>query len=48
MTNESYEKFSNQPFELVYRNATVNPDTEEESWTEVYKVNWEYIEEYFI
>ena len=48
MTNESYEKFSNQPFELVYRNATVNLDKEEESWTEVYKVNWEYIEEYFI
>ena len=47
MTNESYEKFSNQPFELVYRNATINPDTEEESWTEVYKVNWAYIEEYF-
>jgi len=48
MTNESYEKFSYQPFEQIYRNATLNPDTEEESWTEIYKVNWTYIEEYFI
>jgi len=48
MTDNSYEKFSYQPFELVYRNATVNLDTGEESWAEVYEVNWTYIEEYFI
>ena len=45
MTNESYEKFSYQPFELVYRNATLNQDMEEENWAEVYAVNWTFIEE---
>ena len=43
MTNESYEKFSYQPFELAYRNATLNQDMEEEYWTEVYAVNWTFI-----
>jgi len=43
MTNESYEKFSYQPFELAYRNATLNQDMEEEHWTEVYAVNWTFI-----
>jgi len=46
MTNESYEKFSNQPFELAYRNATLNQDMEEVQWTEVYLVNWTFIEEF--
>ncbi len=46
MTNESYEKFSYQPFELAYRNATLNQDMEEVQWTEVYLVNWTYIEEF--
>ena len=45
MTNESYEKFSYQPFELAYRNATLNQDMEEEHWTEVYAVNWTFIGE---
>ena len=44
MTNESYDKFMCQPFELIYRNATMNQDMEERHWTEVYKVNWTYIE----
>jgi len=48
MTNESYEKFSYQPFELIYRNATLNPDTEEESWAEVYTVNWTFIKEILV
>lgn len=45
MTNESYEKFLFQPFELIYRNATINQDMEEMHWAEVYEVNWAYIEE---
>jgi len=46
MTNESYEKFSHQPFELLYRNMTLNDDMEEIHWAEVYSVNWTYIETY--
>lgn len=40
MTNESYDKFSCQPFELVYRNATVDMDGLEVHWAEVYRINW--------
>lgn len=47
MTNESYEKFSFQPFELMYRNATFNEEMIEIRWTEVYSVNWTFIEKYF-
>ncbi|MHC1625275.1 MAG: hypothetical protein ACXQS2_04685, partial [Methermicoccaceae archaeon] len=43
MSNESYGKFLNEPFELVYRNATLNELGEEVHWAEVYKVNWSYI-----
>jgi hypothetical protein len=46
MTNESYEKFSRQPFELIYRNATVNQNMEEIHWTEIYAVNWTFIEKH--
>ena len=45
MTNESYLKFKQEPFELVYRNATVNQDNEEVHWAEVYSVNWTFIEQ---
>jgi hypothetical protein len=45
MTNESYQKFSQQPFSLVYRNATVNQDNEEIHWAEVYRVNWTFIDQ---
>ena len=48
MTNESYEKFSYQPFELTYRNATLNQDMEEEHWAEVYTVNWTFIKEILV
>jgi len=48
MTNDTsqvaYEKFLRQPFELVYRNATIGENIEELHWTEVYEVNWTYIE----
>jgi len=51
MTNETwtaaYDKFSNQPFELIYRNETIekNQITEESiHWAEVYRVNWTYLE----
>jgi hypothetical protein len=43
MTNESYLKFRDEPFELVYRNATVNQNGEETHWAEVYLINWSYI-----
>jgi hypothetical protein len=45
MTNESYLKFSQEPFELVYRNATVNQNNEEIHWAEVYRVNWTFIDQ---
>jgi hypothetical protein len=44
MTDASYEKFSYPPFELVYRNATLNQAMEEEHWAEVYAVNWAFLE----
>lgn len=43
MNNESYRKFSSEPFELVYRNVTLNAFGEEVHWAEVYRVNWSYI-----
>lgn len=53
MTNETwtggYDKFSKQPFELVYRNesAEINPRTGEPlHWAEVYRVNWTYLEKF--
>jgi hypothetical protein len=44
MTNESYEKFLFEPFELIYKNTTLNLNLEEEYWTEIYKINWPYIQ----
>jgi len=44
MTNESYDKFRSQPFELAYRNSTINQNMEEIHWTELYIINWTYIE----
>jgi 4-amino-4-deoxy-L-arabinose transferase-like glycosyltransferase len=46
MSNESYEKFSQPPFELVYRKATFNSLMEEIHWAEIYYINWSYIEKY--
>ena len=53
MTNETwtkaYDKFSNQPFELLYRNESSDVDVltgEPVYWAEVYRVNWTYIEKY--
>ncbi|HID26076.1 MAG TPA: hypothetical protein EYP23_06435 [Thermoplasmata archaeon] len=40
MNNESYEKFTMQPFELVYRNATLDSLREEVHWAEIYRINW--------
>ena len=46
MTNNSYDKFHYQPFKLVYRNATVDDVTQLEThWTEIYEVNWTFIEQ---
>lgn len=46
MTNESYLKFSDEPFSLVYRNVTVDQNNEEVHWAEVYRVNWTFIDQY--
>lgn len=46
MTNNSYDKFSYQPFDLLYRNATINQELIEEHWAEVYAVNWTYIDRF--
>lgn len=40
MTNESYDKFKEDPFTLVYRNATLNDDFEEVHWIEMYEINY--------
>ncbi|MCX6665457.1 MAG: glycosyltransferase family 39 protein [Euryarchaeota archaeon] len=45
MINASYDKFSSQPFELVYRNVTLNNEGFEVHWAEVYEINWVYINE---
>ena len=45
MTNKSYDKFSFQPFELLYRNATFDENMDEMHWTEIYNINWKFIEE---
>ena len=47
MTEKSYAKFSEDPFILIYRNATLDPFGEEESWTEVYEVDWSFIDDLF-
>jgi hypothetical protein len=51
MTNETseaaYDKFLHQPFELLYRNETIDPNTEiVVNWAEVYEVNWTYIQKF--
>jgi hypothetical protein len=46
MTNDSYLKFQAEPFELVYRNVTVNQNLEVVHWAEVYSVNWTFINEH--
>lgn len=44
MTNNSYLKFSNQPFELLYRNASYDNNNNELHWAELYKINYDYFE----
>jgi len=43
MTNESYDKFSREPFKLLYRNETYNKQGQVLHWAEVYEVDWDYI-----
>ena len=43
----AYDKFKQEPFELICRNATIEIDSvtkEPVHWAEVYAVNWTYIE----
>ena len=44
MTEESYEKFHNPPFKLIHREVTVNSKGEVIHWTEVFEVDWNYLE----
>ena len=46
VSNESYDKFTMKPFELIYRNATANNLGEEIHWAEVYAINISHIENY--
>ncbi len=55
MTNETwtaaYDKFKDQPFELIYRNCSKEIDTKSNEslrWAELYEVNWTYIEEIYL
>jgi hypothetical protein len=42
-TNQSYDKFMEPPFELIYRNATMTSNHVEDHWIEVYRVNYDNI-----
>jgi len=44
MTNASYDKFSSPFFTLVYRNETVDSNGVAVHWSEIYEVNWSFIE----
>lgn len=51
MTNETwtaaYDKFSKEPFELLYRNESLDINKERDEpahWAEIYRINWTYIE----
>jgi hypothetical protein len=46
MTNESYLKFKQEPFRLIYRNASVNSEFEEIHWAEIYEIDWSSTEKY--
>jgi hypothetical protein len=44
----SYDKFLSQPFNLVYRNESIEIDPisqEPIRWTEIFEVNWTYLED---
>ncbi len=44
MTNESYEKFTKKPFDLIYRNVTMGNNDIELHWVELYQINYNYID----
>lgn len=54
LSYESYHKFSNKSnpvFNLIYTNASIGKNTvtnEPIHWTEVYKVNWTYLEKQYM
>ena len=48
MTEKSYKKFEYQPFELLHSEENIDKDTGERlRWSEIYKINWSYISDYF-
>ena len=54
MTNETwtggYDKFQEQPFNLLYRNESEARDSitdEALSWAEIYEVNWTFLDGYY-
>jgi hypothetical protein len=55
MANETwtagYDKFKQQPFELIYKNESKEIDLKTKEpfrWAELYEVNWTYIEEIYL
>jgi hypothetical protein len=44
ISDAAYAKFQSEPFELIHRETTVDSNNEEIHWTEIYRVNWTYIE----
>jgi len=43
LTNESYEKFTKKPFDLIYRNVTMENSDIELHWVELYEINYSSI-----
>jgi hypothetical protein len=44
MSNQSYEKFTKKPFELIYRNVSLGNNNDELHWIELYKINYSYLD----
>jgi hypothetical protein len=44
MSNQSYEKFTKKPYDLIYRNITMGNNGMELHWAELYKINYSYMD----
>jgi len=44
MSNQSYEKFTKKPYDLIYRNITMGDNGMELHWAELYKINYSYMD----
>ena len=43
MSNQSYEKFTKKPYDLIYRNVTMGNNGMELHWVELYKIDYSYM-----